>query len=152
YARPAEVQPRGLDRGRGGVDLRLRSTGSLDRILELFSADGASRFQRRVAPDVELVFFERRLLLLELAARFVERRAVCAVVDLEEQIARLHRRPVSVRLPKEVALDAGPHLRSDEPLSRPDRLRVDRHVALGDLSDDDLWDWRRRRHRLPTSA
>ena len=37
HSRPAEVQPRGLDRGRGGVDLRLRAARSLDRVVELFS-------------------------------------------------------------------------------------------------------------------
>src|SRR5206468_5563876 len=91
---------------RGGIDLRLRTASSLYGVVELFSADSAFCLERRIACDVELEFLERRLLAREIGARFVERRSVWAVVDLEEEIARFQRSAVGVCLAQEVTLHA----------------------------------------------
>src|SRR5205085_6299720 len=112
-SRPAEVQLRRFDGCRRRVDLRLRSTESLHRVIELFLADGAFCGERRVACNIELVLLERRLFSPELADALVERRLVLAVVDLEKQIACFERAAVGVGLSKKVTLHARAHLRVD---------------------------------------
>jgi hypothetical protein len=84
----------------------------------------------------------------QVTARFIERRSVLVVIDLEQQIAGFDRCAVGVLLANEVALHTRTNLRVDESFGRSDGFRVDRHVLLSDRSDLDFRG-RRRGRRLP---
>src|SRR5262249_27742925 len=86
----------------------------------------------------------------EVAERLVDGGLVWPVVDLEEELARLHIRAILVVLLEQVPLHAGHDLRVHEPDGRPHPLGVDRDILLDDLGHEDLW--RRRRWRVGSVA
>ena len=141
---PFEVELGGLDGGFGGLDLRGTRPRRLLDVIELLGTYYALRHQCFIAVQILFVLEIVGLLLRQVALCLIERRLVVAVIDLEEQLAGLHRMAILVDLLEQIALHARMNLRIDEAQRGPDPFGVYRHVFLDDLGYED---GRRRRGR-----
>ena len=85
---------------------------------------------RLTRADLRPGLAQLRLRLKELGLRLVERYLIRPGIDLEQEVASLHRGPLGVVLAYEVAADPGTDLRADVADQRTDPLRGDRDISL----------------------
>ena len=91
---------------------------------------------------------EGRSSLSKLALGLIERRLKRPRIDLEKELALLHRRTLLIALLQEVAGDLRPHVSIDQTVKRANPIPINRNILLLNLRHFDVRSAGRRTHSL----